>query len=305
MASAVRPRGKHRRRASAAARTGAALLGAALLSAAGYMAFSLAGPQATHLVRATAFGRSAPGGTGLADRLAAEGGASSAPAGTPLRGPSARPTPPAALSAPRPAPTADPASPQAPQPSQTPAAPPAPDGGPSATPAGSPQPSDTPAVRQPPQASSPAAAAPAAEPAPAAASAGYVLPLASGAVSTPYGATGTMWASGRNHGCDFDAATGTDVRSVGSGTVVRAGWDGAYGNDVLIRMDDGRYTLYAQLSSVAVSAGDQVTAGRVIGRSGESGRVTGPHLHFEVRTTPDYGSDVDPVAYLRGHGVAI
>lgn len=48
-----------------------------------------------------------------------------------------------------------------------------------------------------------------------------------------------------------------------------------------------------------------MTEGQQIGLSGATGNVTGPHLHFEVRTTPDYGSDVDPVAYLRAHGVTV
>ena len=52
-----------------------------------------------------------------------------------------------------------------------------------------------------------------------------------------------------------------------------------------------------------VSAGQRVTEGQQIGVSGATGNVTGPHLHFEVRTTPDYGSDIDPVAYMRTHGI--
>jgi murein DD-endopeptidase MepM/ murein hydrolase activator NlpD len=87
--------------------------------------------------------------------------------------------------------------------------------------------------------------------------------------------------------------------------VVQAGYDGSYGNDVIIRMPDGMYTLYGHLSSINVSVGQSVIPGQRIGLSGATGNVTGPHLHFEVRTTQSYGSDVDPVAYLRSHGVSV
>ncbi len=48
-----------------------------------------------------------------------------------------------------------------------------------------------------------------------------------------------------------------------------------------------------------------MTAGRQVGPSGATGNVTGPHLHFEIRTTPDCGSDLDPVGCLRAHGVPV
>lgn len=95
------------------------------------------------------------------------------------------------------------------------------------------------------------------------------------------------------------------LRAVAAGTVVSAGWGGAYGNQVVLRLNDGHYAQYAHLSQLSVSAGQAVTAGQRVGLSGATGNVTGPHLHFEIRTTPDYGSDVDPVAYLRAHGVAV
>ncbi|KAA6211073.1 M23 family metallopeptidase [Streptomyces filamentosus] len=136
------------------------------------------------------------------------------------------------------------------------------------------------------------------------ASAGWVAPV-SGGVSTPYRASGSMWSSGYHTGADFIASTGTTVRAVGAGTVVSAGWGGAYGNQVVIRHADGNYSQYAHLSSLAVSAGQSVTGGQQIGLSGSTGNVTGPHLHFEIRTSPDYGADIDPLAYLRQHGVGI
>ncbi|GAA1988523.1 M23 family metallopeptidase [Catenulispora subtropica] len=131
-----------------------------------------------------------------------------------------------------------------------------------------------------------------------------VAPLASLHINENYGVRGP-WAAGHHTGVDFAAAVGTRVASVGAGTVVRSGWDGAYGIDVLVKMTDGKYVLYGHLSQASVFAGEHVTAGEQIGRSGATGNVTGPHLHFEVRTTPDYGSDVNPIAYLRAHGVAV
>ncbi|MEU2546077.1 LysM peptidoglycan-binding domain-containing M23 family metallopeptidase [Streptomyces roseolus] len=144
------------------------------------------------------------------------------------------------------------------------------------------------------------AAAPAAAPA----ATGWVAPV-SGGVSTPYRASGSMWSSGYHTGADFIASSGTTVRAVGAGTVVSAGWSGAYGNEVVIKHADGNYSQYAHLSSLAVSAGQSVSGGQQIGLSGSTGNSTGPHLHFEIRTSPSYGADIDPLAYLRQHGVSI
>jgi murein DD-endopeptidase MepM/ murein hydrolase activator NlpD len=131
----------------------------------------------------------------------------------------------------------------------------------------------------------------------------YVAPIAHSYVSTGYEASSSLWSSGHHTGIDFHAATGTTVHAVGYGTVVETGWGGAYGNQIVIRMHDGTYTQYGHLSSIGVVVGQQVVAGQQIGLSGATGNVTGPHLHFEARTSPEYGSDIDPVAYLRGHGV--
>ncbi|MEO3850649.1 peptidoglycan DD-metalloendopeptidase family protein [Streptomyces sp. B8F3] len=133
----------------------------------------------------------------------------------------------------------------------------------------------------------------------------YTSPLAGAPIGTPYGASGSSWSSGYHTGVDFPVSVGTGVRSVADGEVVSAGWAGAYGYEVVIRHRDGRYSQYAHLSAVTVSAGRPVNAGQRIGRSGSTGNSTGPHLHFEVRTGPGYGSDVDPLRYLRGHGVRI
>ncbi len=134
---------------------------------------------------------------------------------------------------------------------------------------------------------------------------GFSAPVSGASVGTAYKVAGSMWSSGYHTGVDFVAPTGTPLKAVGAGTVVSAGWGGAYGNQVVIQLADGYYAQYAHLSSLSVSSGQTVTAGQQIGLSGATGNVTGPHLHFEIRTTPDYGSDLDPVAYLRSKGVAI
>ncbi|MFB7193103.1 M23 family metallopeptidase [Streptomyces sp. NPDC056240] len=133
----------------------------------------------------------------------------------------------------------------------------------------------------------------------------FVMPVTGSYVSTAYKASSGLWSSGSHTGIDFHAASGTSVLAVGAGTVVEAGWGGAYGNNIVIKMNDGTYTQYGHLSSIGVSVGQTVTPGQQIGLSGATGNVTGPHLHFEARTSPEYGSDIDPVAYLRAHGVNV
>ncbi|KOV21551.1 transglycosylase family protein [Streptomyces sp. XY152] len=131
---------------------------------------------------------------------------------------------------------------------------------------------------------------------------GLVAPV-SAALGTPYHKAGSAWSKGYHTGVDFPVPTGTSVKSVGAGTVVSAGWEGSFGYQVVVRHTDGRYSQYAHLSAISVRNGQSVGAGQRIGRSGSTGNSSGPHLHFEVRTGPGFGSDVDPVAYLRAGGV--
>lgn len=139
----------------------------------------------------------------------------------------------------------------------------------------------------------------------AAATSGYSSPVPGGGLGTAYKVAGAMWSSGYHTGVDFAVPTGTSLKAVGAGTVVSAGWAGSYGNQVVIKLNDGHYAQYAHLSSLSVSAGQAVSGGQQVGLAGSTGNSTGPHLHFEIRTTPNYGSDVDPVSYLRGKGVSI
>ncbi|MFE7129621.1 M23 family metallopeptidase [Streptomyces sp. NPDC057638] len=149
----------------------------------------------------------------------------------------------------------------------------------------------------------------AAKPTAAISAKGWTKPVSSYALTATYGKAGNMWAS--NHsGQDFAVPTGTPVKSVGAGTVVKAGGNGAgdgpaYGNAVVVKHTNGTYSQYAHLSTVQVSAGQQVKAGQQIALSGNTGNSSGPHLHFEIRTTPNYGSSVNPVSYLRSMGVTL
>jgi len=124
-------------------------------------------------------------------------------------------------------------------------------------------------------------------------------------IGTPYHAAGAYWSKGYHTGVDFLVPTGTSVKAIEAGHVVSAGWGGSYGYQVVIRHADGRYSQYGHLSAISVKAGQTVAAGQRIGRSGATGNATGPHLHFEVRTGPGFGTDIDPLAYLRAGGVRI
>jgi murein DD-endopeptidase MepM/ murein hydrolase activator NlpD len=105
-----------------------------------------------------------------------------------------------------------------------------------------------------------------------------------GALSSSYGIRQDPFGRGlRFHsGVDIAAAYGREVPAAGAGRVVEAGDHGAYGNTVVVEHQGGVQTRYAHLSALNVTIGQDVAAGQVIGRVGQSGRATGPHLHFEV-----------------------
>jgi murein DD-endopeptidase MepM/ murein hydrolase activator NlpD len=96
-------------------------------------------------------------------------------------------------------------------------------------------------------------------------------------------------------GIDFGASAGTPIQAAADGVVVSAGPLGGYGNATVIDHGNGLATLYGHQSSIAVSPGQRVSRGQVIGYVGCTGLCTGPHLHFEVRVR---GTPVDPMPYL-------
>ena len=97
-------------------------------------------------------------------------------------------------------------------------------------------------------------------------------------------------------GIDFRTPTGTPIYSSGSGVVTHAGRNGGYGKMVEIDHGNGITTRYAHLSHVEVREGDTVGMGARIGKSGSTGRSTGPHLHYEIRHN---GDAIDPMRYLK------
>ncbi|MDQ0320453.1 murein DD-endopeptidase MepM/ murein hydrolase activator NlpD [Pararhizobium capsulatum DSM 1112] len=96
-------------------------------------------------------------------------------------------------------------------------------------------------------------------------------------------------------GIDFRASLGTRIVATAPGTVITAGHSGGYGNMVEIDHGNGVTTRFAHLSSSLVNVGDHVEAGQVIAKTGNTGRSTGPHLHYEVRLN---GEAVDPMRFL-------
>jgi murein DD-endopeptidase MepM/ murein hydrolase activator NlpD len=110
-------------------------------------------------------------------------------------------------------------------------------------------------------------------------------------ITSPFG-----WRWGRMHeGIDLGAAYGTPIAAAAAGTLIYAGWLGGYGNLTVIDHGGGLATAYGHQSRIAVSVGQQVARGEIIGYVGSTGHSTGPHLHFEVRVN---GQAVDPLGYL-------
>jgi murein DD-endopeptidase MepM/ murein hydrolase activator NlpD len=130
----------------------------------------------------------------------------------------------------------------------------------------------------------------------------WVRPSSAGVIS-PYG---PRW--GRMHkGVDFGAHSGAPIYAIGDGVVVGTGYqsgESGYGQITIIRHSNGFYSAYAHQSSYSVHVGEHVSAGEVIGRVGSTGNVTGPHLHFEIRTVA-HGGQINPRTWLRSHGVSV
>ncbi len=98
-----------------------------------------------------------------------------------------------------------------------------------------------------------------------------------------------------HEGIDIGVGYGTPIHAAASGTVIYCGWEPATATSTVLDHGGNLATAYGHQSSIAVSCGQQVGQGDVIGYVGFTGHSTGPHLHFEVRVN---GSPVDPMGYL-------
>ncbi len=125
----------------------------------------------------------------------------------------------------------------------------------------------------------------------------YIKPISGGRLSSSYGRrkSPTKGASSNHKGVDWATPTGTAVMASSGGRVSVAGWQSGYGYVVYINHPDGKQTRYGHLSKVLVSAGQTVKQGQKIALSGNTGRSTGPHLHFEIR---ENGVSVNPFNYV-------
>lgn len=129
------------------------------------------------------------------------------------------------------------------------------------------------------------------------ATAGFARPVHGTHQSSGFG---PRW--GRMHkGIDFAGPVGLPIRAVAAGTVSIAEVQSGYGNLIEITHEDGSFTRYGHLDRIRVHPGDEVTPAQIIGTLGNTGRSTGPHLHFEVRTPA--GTPINPAPWLRERGI--
>jgi len=118
-----------------------------------------------------------------------------------------------------------------------------------------------------------------------------------GEITSPFGwRIHPIYGDSRFHsGVDIGASSGTPIAATGNGVVISAGYNGGYGNCVIIDLGNGVSALYAHMSSINVSSGQSVSEGQTVGAVGSTGDSTGAHLHFEMRLN---GTAVNPYNYF-------
>ncbi len=131
---------------------------------------------------------------------------------------------------------------------------------------------------------------------------GYAWPVSSRYITSPYGYRGAVTGvvtNGNHKGVDIGRTYYTsEVKAAKAGVVTISQWNNSYGNYVVVSHGTGYSTLYAHMSSRKVTVGQKVSQGQVLGITGATGNVNGPHLHFEIR---ENGQLVDPLKYLTNY----
>lgn len=127
----------------------------------------------------------------------------------------------------------------------------------------------------------------------------WVMPLEHPLLTSHFG---MRW--GRLHaGLDFGAPVGTRIFAMSSGVVTKTENAGGYGNKIEITYWDGTVSYFAHLSEIDVTVGQHVRPGTYVGKSGNTGHSTGPHLHMEIH--PKGGEPIDPLPWLKAHGINV
>jgi murein DD-endopeptidase MepM/ murein hydrolase activator NlpD len=123
------------------------------------------------------------------------------------------------------------------------------------------------------------------------------LPKPKAVITSPFGLRNhpTLGRPVKHNGIDFGSGRGTEIYAAANGKVVLSEFNSSFGNYIVIDHKDGQSTAYAHLDKLVISKGETVSKGQLIGYSGSTGRSTGPHLHYEVRTN---GTPVNPKDYL-------
>jgi murein DD-endopeptidase MepM/ murein hydrolase activator NlpD len=130
----------------------------------------------------------------------------------------------------------------------------------------------------------------------------WTSPISGYRLTGRFGDRSSMWSSGVHTGLDFAAPSGTPIRSIAAGVVKEASYDGAYGYKTVVTIPGGGEVWYCHQQRLAVSKGQRLSPGQVVGYVGTTGNVTGAHLHMEIR----YGDrPVDPASVLAREGVGL
>ena len=117
--------------------------------------------------------------------------------------------------------------------------------------------------------------------------------------------SGFGWRWGKTHdGIDLGATTGTPIYAMSKGTVIGSFYDSSFGNKVEIRYWDGSISWYGHLSKRIAREGDEVMPGELVGLVGNTGHSFGSHLHFEMQKSTSNDSPIDPVGWLKRHGLS-